>query len=102
VLTNITQCYLAATHTFNPQWIEWHEPYLPLLSAAVGRQRTLVGSLLISHSAEGRRLSWSGWLITCLRRYTRVLTAGSPLSNFDDAPNDITTMPRRRPYTSIV
>jgi len=48
---------LPATHTFIHKW---NEPYLPLTAC-----RKVVAALwlvLISRPAEGRRLSWPGWL----------------------------------------
>jgi len=49
---------LPATHMFIQKC---NEPHLPLLPAAE-RHRSL--PVLISHTAEGRELSWPGWLIT--------------------------------------
>jgi len=60
------------THTFIHKWNE-PEPYLPLLeSKATQHHRiTALWLVLISRTAEGRRLSWTEWLSEILGWFAR-------------------------------
>jgi len=41
---------------------KWNEPYLPSLSIYIAQSITACQPVLISSPAQGRRLSWPGWL----------------------------------------
>jgi len=61
---------LPSTHTFIHKW---NEPYLPLLQSV-----TALWHWLISRPAEGRRLSWPGWLCEILRWFARPKMVAHP------------------------
>ena len=58
---------LPATHTFIHKW---NEPYLSAFTPQP-QSITALWLVLISRPAEGRRLSWSGWLGEILRWFAR-------------------------------
>jgi len=64
----------SASHTFI---CKWNEPYLPLLHP---QPHSIIALwlVLISHPADGRRLSWPGWLGEILRWFARPKTVTRP------------------------
>jgi len=66
---------LPATHTFIHKW---NETYLLLGPTPQPQSITALWLLLISRPAEGRRLSWLGWLDEILRWFARPKTVTHP------------------------
>jgi len=77
---------------------KWKEPACLYFTAAE-HHRTL--AVLISPPAEGRGLSWPGWLVTyrcgmpARRRSPITVLTGLDYNNFDDRSNDVTATPNR-------
>jgi len=79
-------------HTHGYPQVEWTIP----ASTPQPQSITALWLVLISCAAEGRRLSWPGWLGEILRWFTYRRQSPIPvLTRPVDLPNDVTSMPCR-------